>query len=76
MSLCWNGLKCGKHCRKSLPLNSLPYHKILDSSELKAFAEEKMKVAQKLKSVYGKVENFVGTGIFSFSHKYFQKASF
>ena len=41
-------------------LNSLPNDKILDWSKLKAFADEKINVNQKLKSVLAWVENFVG----------------
>ena len=34
----------------------------LEWSKLKTFADDKMSVAQKLKFVYGKVENIVGKG--------------
>ena len=43
-------------------LNSLPNNKILDSSKLKAFADDKINVAQKLKFAYARVENIVGKG--------------
>ena len=41
-------------------LNSLQNDKILDWSKLKAFADDKINVNQKLKSVLAWVENFVG----------------
>ena len=41
-------------------LNSLPNDKILDQSRLKAFADDTIKVTQKLKFVLGWVENIVG----------------
>ena len=43
-------------------LNSLPNNKILDWSKLKAFANEKINVTEKLKFVLGKVINIVGKG--------------
>ena len=43
-------------------LNSLPSHKILDLSKLKAFADKKIKVAQKLEFAYVRIENIVGKG--------------
>ena len=43
-------------------LNSLPKDKILDRSKLKAFADDKINVNQKLKFDLGKVENIVGKG--------------
>ena len=42
--------------------NSLPNDIILDQSKLKAFADEKINVAEKLKIVLGRVENIVGKG--------------
>ena len=42
--------------------NSLPNDKILDWSKLKAFADDKMNVNQKLKFDTGRVENIVGKG--------------
>ena len=42
--------------------NSLPNNKILDWSKLKAYADDKINVTEKLKFVMGKVENFVGKG--------------
>ena len=46
----------------SVCVNSLPHEKILDWSKLKAFAEDKIKVTEKLKFVLGRVENTVGKG--------------
>ena len=52
--------------------NSLPNYKILDWSKLKAFADDKIKMNEKLKCGFGKVKNIVGKGqnaaynIFSF----------
>ena len=43
-------------------LNSLPNDKILDWSKLKALADDKINVVQKLKFVGGRVENIVGKG--------------
>ena len=43
-------------------LNSLPYDKILDWFKLKAFADNKINVVQKLEFVDGRVENIVGKG--------------
>ena len=42
--------------------NSLPNDKILDWSKFKAFADDKINVGYKLKTVYGKVENIVRKG--------------
>ena len=42
------------------PFNSLPNDKILDWSKLKAFADAKINVTEKLKFVKGRVENIVG----------------
>ena len=42
--------------------NSLPNNKILALTKLKAFADNKIIVTQKLKFVLGKVENIVGKG--------------
>ena len=43
-------------------LNSFTNEKVLDLSKLKALADGKIDVAQKLKSVYERVENTVGIG--------------
>ena len=42
--------------------NSLPNDKTLDWSELKAFADPKLNLTEKLKFILGKVENIVGKG--------------
>ena len=42
--------------------NSLPNERILDWSKLKAFADDKINVTEKLKFVLGRVENIVGKG--------------
>ena len=47
--------------------NPLPNDKFLDCSKLKAFADDKINVTEKLKFVLGTVEN----SIFSFSHTVF-----
>ena len=43
-------------------LKPLPNDKILDWSKLKAFADAKINVAQKLKFVYGRIEIILGKG--------------
>ena len=59
-------------------INSLPNGKILDWSKLNAFADDKMKVTEKLLFVYRNAENIVGKGenigyqYFSFSHYLFE----
>ena len=42
--------------------NSLPNDKIVDLSKLKALADDKLNVTQKLKFALGRVENIVGIG--------------
>ena len=46
-------------CRKSA-VNSLSNDKIMDWFKLKAFADDKSNVTEKLKLVGGRVENIVG----------------
>ena len=46
----------------SIPLRSLPSDKILDQSNLKASADDKIIVTEELKFVYGREENLVGRG--------------
>ena len=59
-----------KFCPFQLPLiNCFPNDKILDWSKLKVFADNKIKLNEKLKLVLGRVEILV-TGIFSFSHSF------
>ena len=43
-----------------LGFSPLPHDKILDWSKLKAFADDKISVNEKLKFGFGKVENIVG----------------
>ena len=43
-------------------INSLPNTKFLNWSKLKAFADNKSNVTEKLKFVFGRIENIVGTG--------------
>ena len=43
-------------------VNSLLSNKILDWSKLKAIADDKVNVTEKLKFVLGRVENIVGKG--------------
>ena len=43
-------------------LNSLPNDKFLDWSKLKAHADDKINLAEKLKFVLGRVENGMGKG--------------
>ena len=45
-----------------MPFNSLPNDKFLDWSKLKAFADDKIYMTQKLKFDLGRVENLVGKG--------------
>ena len=58
--------------------NHLPNDKILDLSELKAFADNKLKVIQMTKLVLDEVENIVGKRKKSWLPAFssFQKASF
>ena len=43
-------------------INFLPNDKISDWSKLRAFADDKIDVTEKLKFVLGRVENIVGKG--------------
>ena len=45
-----------------LSVNSLPNDKILDWSNLKAFADDQINVTQELKFVLGREENIIGKG--------------
>ena len=63
-------------------INSLPNNKIFDRSKLKAFADDKIDVIEKLKIVLGRIKNIVGKGenagyqhFLLFPHS-FQKAFF
>ena len=61
---------------------SLPNGKFLDWSKLKAFADDKVNVTEKLKFILERVENIVGkekmliTSIFSFSLNGFKRLLF
>ena len=63
-------------------IDTLTYDKNLDWSKLKAFADEKINVIEKLKFVLERVENIVGEGENAAYHHFlvfpqcFQKASF
>ena len=63
-------------------VNSLPNNKILDWSNLKAFADDKMNLNEKLKVVLQRLENILGkekmlvTNIFSYSQNVFKNLLF
>ena len=69
-------------CKMFASFNSLPNDKILDWSRLKALADDKINVTEKLKFVLRRVENIVGKGEnagyqhFLLFPQCFQKASF
>ena len=46
----------------SIVFNSSPNKKIYDKSKLKAFADDKINVTEKLKFVLGRLENIVPKG--------------
>ena len=48
--------------RQIASFNFLPNNKFLDWSKLKAFADNKRNLAEKLKFILGRVENIVGKG--------------
>ena len=52
--------------------NSLPNGTILDLSKLKAFADKKINVTEKFKSILGRVKNIIMSN-FSFSHSVFKR---
>ena len=62
-----------------LPINPLPYDKILDQTKLKAFADDKSNVTKMIISVFDRIENIVGKGEtactsdFSFSQNIFKR---
>ena len=62
-------------------VNSLPSHKILDLSKLKAFTDNKINLNEKLKLVFGREENTLEKGQntgykhFSFSYNVFKGLS-
>ena len=45
-----------------MSINSLPNEKIFDSTKFKAFADDKINIAQMMISVFDRVENIVGRG--------------
>ena len=51
---------------------SVPHRKVLDWSKLKAFADNKLNLAEKLKFVLGRVENIVGKGEYA-GYQHFPK---
>ena len=51
----------GLYC-KEMHFNSFPNNKILDIIKLKVFADDKIKVAQMMISVFDRVDNIVGKG--------------
>ena len=63
--------------QKNLILNTLPHDKMLGLSKMKAFADKKINMIQKLKRLFHRIENWgekekmLVTGIFSFSHNVF-----
>ena len=63
-------------------INSLPNHNFVDWSNMKAFADDKINVTEKLKLIFGTAENIVGKGEsagyqhFLLFPQCFQKASF
>ena len=62
-----------------MPFNYLPNrpnYKFLDWPKLKAFAHNKLNLAEKKKFVLGRVKNIVVTSTFPFSHNVFKKTSF
>ena len=50
---------CNYPCFPGVHLNSLPNDKILDQNELKAFADDKINVAEMMISLSDRVENIV-----------------
>ena len=50
------------HCSMKRGFNSLPNDKILNRSNLKAFADNKINVPEKLKFASEKIENILGKG--------------
>ena len=57
-------------CCPLASINSFPNDKILDWSKLKAFADDKINVTEKLKFLLQRVENIVGKGE-NAGHKHF-----
>ena len=57
-------------------VNTLPNSKIMGLSKLKAFADGKINVTQKLKFALGRVENIVGKGENAAYPRVFQRVFF
>ena len=63
-------------------INPFPQYKILDQTNLEAFADDKLNVTKMLILVFDRVENIVGKGEiactsnFSFSHNVFKRLLF
>ena len=63
-------------------LNPFPNYKILDQSKLKAFADDKINVTERVKFVLGRIKNIVGKGEnagyqhFSFSQQCFHEVPY
>ena len=53
-----NVLSCYIYCEEDESMNSLPDNKFVDWSKLKAFADNKSYVAEKLEFVLGRVEKW------------------
>ena len=77
-------LFCGNffHFQTLTTVNSLPNDKLLDWSKLKAFADNKLNIAEFINSMFDRAENIVGKGE-NVGHQHFllfpqcfQKASF
>ena len=60
-------------CLSYKDLTPLPNNKILDWFKLKAFADDKINVTEKLKFVVGMVENVVGKGENAGYHNVFKR---
>ena len=56
-----------EHTFRYITLNSLPKDEVLELSKLKAFADDKIDVTQKLKFGLQRIENIVGKGENAFS---------
>ena len=52
----------GQNFIQMFPFNSLPNNKFLDRTKLKAFADDKLNVAEMMTSLFDRKENAVGKG--------------
>ena len=72
-------LKLAYQRERSSRFISFPHEKILDQTELKTSADDKLNVTKMIISVFDRVENIVGKGEiactsnFSFSHNVFKR---